>query len=679
MDDVFEAFKSLYHDQLNDEYNAQDFAFNLLPTKTDTQTQPLHDPATQLLNEAVLHIQCLRDDQKQPKNEQSSSPPPQPSSPSPPKTENIDTSNNKNNNNEEETTTTTTIATSANQEEQQQLQQQQKQQSPPQPSPPPPQLAQPAAASTETSASTTVPTTTEIDANDDHANADDCEEEVKETHVAPATAASAPPSHPPPPTATTTTTTQRYVLRLRGLPWQARKPDIEHFFGAEKVTEIQVIFLTDGRASGEALVEFADNDSFERGLAKNRQHIGHRYIELFKSTGIEMDTAAGRAMRPPVRPPKSQHVLRMRGLPYSATDEDVFAFFEIPQPSGVHLIKDDLGRPSGEGFVEFECEVDAIAAMAKHRHHMAHRYIELFRSSPDELMRALGLATNWQQGGGGGGGAGGNGVIGVGTDAGIGTTTGAGGGGRRYNVAPKSTCVLMRGLPYSCTESDITKFFQEIDVTPIRIHRKADGAEAYVEFYSINDTDKAMTRHRHFIGRRYIELFRVTYEDMARTVGLPIRTDANGHVTAASLLPTALLPTTATGGTATATATATAKHLPLNMSPQELSTMLPTTATTTNMHNAHSYYTPHGGGGARYTAAAAAAAAAQQQQNMHMASHGQTNGVNGQPIIFSATNLNALMQPFHATGSYPILPNAQNPTDAKTHAYQYQPYQPYYQ
>merc|ERR1719361_915375 len=89
--------------------------------------------------------------------------------------------------------------------------------------------------------------------------------------------------------------------------------------------------------------------------------------------------------------------------------------------------------------------------------------------------------------------------------------------------AIKSTCILMRGLPYSCTESDITKFFQEIDVTPIRIHRKADGAEAYVEFYNISDTDTAMSRHRSYIGRRYIELFRVSYEDMARTVGLPVQ------------------------------------------------------------------------------------------------------------------------------------------------------------
>jgi len=306
---------------------------------------------------------------------------------------------------------------------------------------------------------------------------------------------------------------QRYVIRLRGLPWSAREVEITDFFCDESVIEVQIVYLTDGRASGEALVEFEDAASFQSAFTKNRHHIGHRYIEIFKSTGMEIDTAAGRAMRPPARPPKSQYVIRMRGLPYSATDEDVMEFFEVPRPSGIHLIKDDLGRPSGEGFVEFKSEVDAIAAMAKHRHHMGHRYIELFRSSPEELMRALGLTTGWYN-------------------------------SRNGQPQPKSTCILMRGLPYSCTESDITKFFQEIDVTPIRIHRKADGAEAYVEFYSISDTDKAMTRHRNYIGRRYIELFRVTYEDMARTVGLPVHnTNIPASIINSSLIPSTSAPT----------------------------------------------------------------------------------------------------------------------------------------
>ena len=64
----------------------------------------------------------------------------------------------------------------------------------------------------------------------------------------------------------------------------------------------------------------------------------------------------------------------MRGLPYSAMGKDA---------------EDDLGRPSGEGFVELPFEVDDIATMAKHRYHMGHRNIELLWSSPEELMRAL--------------------------------------------------------------------------------------------------------------------------------------------------------------------------------------------------------------------------------------------------------------------------------------------------
>lgn len=280
----------------------------------------------------------------------------------------------------------------------------------------------------------------------------------------------------------------RFIVRMRGLPWSAQDNDIRSFFKREQIKEIQIVYLSDGRSSGEALVEFVDAESYKSSFHKNHKHIGHRYIEIFKGTATEIDTASGRASLRPVRPPKSKYVIRMRGLPYTATDEDVMNFFANAKPTGVHLIKDDLGRPSGEGFVELGCDVSVMAAMAKHRHHMGPRYIEVFRSSPTELMRALGLTSRWQP---------------------------------QNGSSYKSSCLLMRGLPYSCTESDITKFFQKIEVTPIRIHRKADGAEAYVEFCNVMDTDNAMTRHRSYIGNRYIELFRVSYQQMASTVGLP--------------------------------------------------------------------------------------------------------------------------------------------------------------
>merc|ERR1719461_2133004 len=83
-----------------------------------------------------------------------------------------------------------------------------------------------------------------------------------------------------------------------------------------------------------------------------------------------------------------------------------------------------------------------------------------------------------------------------------------------------TTCIKMRGLPFNSTEVDITRFFQEAGVTPVRIHRKADGAEAFVEFLNAGDADKAMTRQKAYMKNRYIELFRVSFNEVARTVGL---------------------------------------------------------------------------------------------------------------------------------------------------------------
>ncbi|ETO10761.1 hypothetical protein RFI_26616 [Reticulomyxa filosa] len=217
-------------------------------------------------------------------------------------------------------------------------------------------------------------------------------------------------------------------------------------------------------------------------------------------------------------------------------------------------MKDDLGRPSGEGFVELESTEDLAAAIAKNRFNMGRRYIELFQSSAEELMKRTEFAHSNNS---------------YRFKRGFNQN-------RRLTQKkrPQSSCLLMRGLPYSCTEVDITKFFQEAHITPLRIHRKADGAEAYVEFYSPADCSTAMTRNRvlqqytrllfisfvcvsliilipffffffllirdqSFIGPRHIELFRVSYEGMARTVGLSLypKSEASTSETHFELIP----------------------------------------------------------------------------------------------------------------------------------------------
>ena len=60
----------------------------------------------------------------------------------------------------------------------------------------------------------------------------------------------------------------------------------------------------------------------------------------------------------------------MRGLPFSATERDVFDFFSPIVPTKVSIDYDSYGRASGEGEVWFNSHEDAITAMKKDRSHI---------------------------------------------------------------------------------------------------------------------------------------------------------------------------------------------------------------------------------------------------------------------------------------------------------------------
>lgn len=83
--------------------------------------------------------------------------------------------------------------------------------------------------------------------------------------------------------------------------------------------------------------------------------------------------------------------LRMRGLPFSSTKEDIYSFFSgyNPVQESIVLTYRNDGRATGEAYVGFATPADAERAMALHRRSMGNRYIELFISNRDEQGRAL--------------------------------------------------------------------------------------------------------------------------------------------------------------------------------------------------------------------------------------------------------------------------------------------------
>ena len=90
-----------------------------------------------------------------------------------------------------------------------------------------------------------------------------------------------------------------------------------------------------------------------------------------------------------------------------------------------------------------------------------------------------------------------------------------------HNPVDDSHCVKVERIPITASHEDVTAFFQRVDLTPYRIHRKQGGDEAFVEFYSASDAGRAAQQHRQYLGQESISVFRVPYNEMADIVGLP--------------------------------------------------------------------------------------------------------------------------------------------------------------
>ncbi|CAH8334501.1 unnamed protein product [Eruca vesicaria subsp. sativa] len=218
------------------------------------------------------------------------------------------------------------------------------------------------------------------------------------------------------------------VVRLRGLPFDCAELDVVEFFRGLDVVDVLFVHKNN-KVTGEAFCVLGVPLQVDFALHKNRQNMGRRYVEVFRSTKQEYYKAianevaesrvhgtvtggggdgggggGGRGGHSPRRhvqrarssddgKENAEHtgILRLRGLPFSAGKEDILDFFkdfDLSEDS-VHVTVNGEGRPTGDAFVEFRGGEESRAAMVKDRKMLGSRYIELFPSSVEELEDAL--------------------------------------------------------------------------------------------------------------------------------------------------------------------------------------------------------------------------------------------------------------------------------------------------
>ncbi|XP_048086820.1 heterogeneous nuclear ribonucleoprotein H-like isoform X3 [Alosa pseudoharengus] len=319
-----------------------------------------------------------------------------------------------------------------------------------------------------------------------------------------------------------------YVVRVRGLPWSCSVDEVQRFFSECKIanngSSIHFTYTREGRPSGEAFVEFDSEEDLKIAVKKDRETMGHRYVEVFKSNNVEMDWVL-KHTGPNCPETAGDGLVRLRGLPFGCSKEEIVQFFaglEIV-PNGITLPVDFQGRSTGEAFVQFASQDIAEKALKKHKERIGHRYIEIFKSSRAEVRTHYepqrkpmgmqrpgpydrpGVGRGYNSLGRGGsfdrmrrGGYGGGVSDGRYSD-----------GGSSFQ-STTGHCVHMRGLPYRATETDIYNFFSPLN--PVRVHIEIgpDGrvtGEADVEFATHEDAVAAMSKDKANMQHRYVELF----------------------------------------------------------------------------------------------------------------------------------------------------------------------------
>jgi len=274
---------------------------------------------------------------------------------------------------------------------------------------------------------------------------------------------------------------KRFVIQLRGLGWNSTVEDVFDFLdGSSAIKTVHIVAGRSGRTCGEAMVEFSTEEAYKASFKHNGKVLHKRMIEVRPGSASELDRSLGRTPRAKVPTNPMSYVIRMRGVPYSATVEDIEHFFGNLKPDAIHIPRDEFGRPSGDAFVEFARQEDGYLATYRHRDCIGNRYIEIFQSTIKELCSTMGV---------------------------------------QMKSRSKKLWIKMQGLPYGTKLRQVLEFFASVKVFPIRLARRSDGSQVFAEFQTAQEVNDMMKLQQRYIGHRYVEFFPCDLLEVEKATG----------------------------------------------------------------------------------------------------------------------------------------------------------------
>lgn len=278
-------------------------------------------------------------------------------------------------------------------------------------------------------------------------------------------------------------------IRVRNLPPNCDKVKITEFFNTIPIAYANIVLEFDntGRFNQQAILALNNlNDQIE-ALSQSGRYIFNYQIEVYEATANDWELA----QRTQTMYSKDDKILvRMRGLPYNITKQDILMFFSgyDIMPDSVIIGEMNNGKKTGEGVILFKNEQQAEKAVSERNGAtIGKRWIELYLH-PYSHFHSFFQAQNHEE------------YVVL---------------SKYINDENRSRTVRMRGLPYGATKKDIVTFFRDFGVmdNDVVIEVKDSRATGRAIVF-LSDSMAAMRAtqllDKEYIGNRYIELEQVS-------------------------------------------------------------------------------------------------------------------------------------------------------------------------
>lgn len=199
------------------------------------------------------------------------------------------------------------------------------------------------------------------------------------------------------------------VVRIHGLPFGWINQEIKDFFSDLEIVPngITPFRLLMSRSSepksriaerADAFVEFASKEHADKALRYSGKEIGHCVVGVrpcepvlykisqasykegkkgFTQYALE-DLRSSESVSQGNR--KEENVVYVRGLPYSASEEDIMGFFSPNVPTKIKIkVNQATGQKTGEAYIHFSTKEAVEEAVKKDKDYIGFRYIDVFK------------------------------------------------------------------------------------------------------------------------------------------------------------------------------------------------------------------------------------------------------------------------------------------------------------